>query len=234
MIDTAVVLAGGLGTRLKSIVPDLPKPMAPICGRPFLAFLLDYWVGQGIKRFVLSVGYKHQAIMNYFGRSINGVTIEYVVEDAPLGTGGGLLLVYQRLALSSPFLLLNGDTYFAIELKKFSELAKQVDADWCFSLFSMSDNGRYLGVDVNDKGEISNLLSSIGTGERLVNGGVYLVNPRSLLALNLPLENKISLEEEIFPLLIAQGHKVFGLAFDNKFIDIGVPEDYKRAAELIA
>ena len=204
MIDTAVVLAGGLGTRLKSIVPDLPKPMAPICGRPFLAFLLDYWVGQGINRFVLSVGYKHQAIMNYFGRSINGVTIEYVIEDAPLGTGGGLLLVNQRLALNSPFLLLNGDTYFAIELRKLSELANQVDADWCFSLFNTSENGRYLGVDVNDKGEIRNLLSTIVTGERLVNGGVYLVNPRSLQALNLPVGNKISLEEEIFPSLFSQ------------------------------
>ena len=98
---TAVILAGGLGTRLRSVVPDLPKPMAPVNGRPFLACQMDYWLQQGIQHFVLSVGYRHQSIMDYFGSNYCGSPVEYVVEDTPLGTGGGLLLAVEKLIKES-------------------------------------------------------------------------------------------------------------------------------------
>lgn len=234
MIETAVILAGGLGTRLRSVVPDLPKPMAPVNGKPFLASLITYWTGQGIKRFVLSLGYKSQTIVDYFGSSFEGSDIEYIVESSPLGTGGGVLLANQRMDSNSPYLLLNGDTFFAVDLKKLCFFAESVDADWCFSLFKTSDFDRYLGLDIDISGEIHGFRSNISSDARLVNGGVYSLHPRSLSALNLPVGSRISLEDEIFPLLIAKEQKVFGLAFDNKFIDIGVPEDYQRAAELIS
>ena len=234
MIDTAVILAGGLGTRLRSIVPDLPKPMAPVNGRPFLDFLMDYWVGQGIKHFVLSVGYKHQTIVDYFGGSFNGSKIDYVIEKTPMGTGGGLLLANQRLASTMPFLLLNGDTYFAVEANKLCDFADQVDADWCFALFQTSEHGRYLGMDVDSRGEIHSLRSSNQAGECFANGGVYRVHPRCLNALNVNVGGRISLEDEIFPSLISQRKKVFGLAFNSNFIDIGIPDDYRKVAELIA
>jgi len=234
MIETAVILAGGLGTRLRSVVADLPKPMAPVSGKPFLASLMNYWAGQGIKRFVLSIGYKSQTIVDYFGTSFQGLDIDYVVETSPLGTGGGLLLANQRLDSNSPFLLLNGDTFFAVDLERLCVFAESVDADWCFSLFQTSDFDRYLGMDISKSGEILSFGSNTSSDVRLANGGVYSLHPRSLRALNLPVGSRISLEDEMFPLLIAQGQKVFGLSFDNKFIDIGVPEDYQRAAGLIA
>jgi D-glycero-alpha-D-manno-heptose 1-phosphate guanylyltransferase len=234
MVDTAVILAGGLGTRLRSVVPDLPKPMAPLHGKPFLASLMEYWIGQDIKRFVLSVGYRSQTIIDYFGYSFNGINIDYVVETTPLGTGGGLLLANQRLNTTSPYILINGDTYFAVDVKNLNHLAKTVDADWCFSLFKTSEDGRYLGMEVGENGHRHSLCSKHQSGQRLANGGVYYVNPRSFLSLDLSLEKPISLEEEIFPSLLSQGQKLFGLAFNEKFIDIGVPEDYQRAAELIS
>ncbi|MDQ3186754.1 MAG: NTP transferase domain-containing protein, partial [Pseudomonadota bacterium] len=93
---SAVILAGGIGSRLRSIVPDLPKPMAPVSGRPFLEYQLDYWISQGISSFILSVGYRHEAIVDYFGNSYKGAELDYVIERIPLGTGGGLLLAVEK------------------------------------------------------------------------------------------------------------------------------------------
>jgi len=95
-VISALVLAGGLGTRLRSAVPDLPKPMAPINGRPFLEYLLDYWINQGVDRFVLSVGYRHEIITEHFGNKYKEAQIEYVIEKTLLGTGGGCGTAHQR------------------------------------------------------------------------------------------------------------------------------------------
>jgi D-glycero-alpha-D-manno-heptose 1-phosphate guanylyltransferase len=94
---TAIVLAGGLGTRLRSVVPDLPKPMAPIKGRPFLEYQLDYWIAQGVDRFVLSLGYRHEVIVEHFGNSYQGVKLDYVVEPTPLGTEAALCWPQRKL-----------------------------------------------------------------------------------------------------------------------------------------
>jgi D-glycero-alpha-D-manno-heptose 1-phosphate guanylyltransferase len=234
MMKTAVILAGGLGTRLRSAVPNLPKPMAPINGKPFLAALLNYWVSQGITRFVISLGYKSQTIIDYFGASFNGADIEYVVEMTPLGTGGALLLVNQRLDSNCSFFLLNGDTYFEVEAKNLSNLAIETNADWCFSLFKTSEIDRYHRINLGEHNEILDFNSpKTRLTQYLANGGVYLVRSRILNALNIPLSNQISLENEIFPLLISQEKRIFGLIFDTKFIDIGVPDDYQRAHELL-
>src|SRR5690349_1824955 len=144
-MPSAVILAGGLGTRLRSAVPDLPKPMAPINGRPFLEYQLDYWIAQGIKRFVLSVGYRHEAITKHFGFRYKGVELEYAVEERPLGTGGGFLLAAEKVGRREPFLLLNGDTYFGVNLNILNACALEHDADWCMSLFRTSAKGRYMG-----------------------------------------------------------------------------------------
>ena len=128
-MPSAVILAGGLGTRLRSAVPDLPKPMAPIGGRPFLEYQLDYWIVQGISRFVLSVGYRHEAIMQHLGTRYKGIELEYAIEKRPLGTGGGLLLAAEKASRGGPFLLLNGDTYFAADWKVLNAYALAHDAD---------------------------------------------------------------------------------------------------------
>ncbi len=230
---TAVILAGGLGTRLRAVLPDVPKPMAPIRGRPFLEYLLDYWISQGIERFVLSVGYKHEMIMSYFGDYYRGVQIEYVIETKPMGTGGGLLLAAEKIESDSFFLVLNGDTYFTVDLQKLVQFAEKNDADWCFSLFLSPDVERYMGMNVSPKGKINELKSKQDQAFCHVNGGAYWVRHSTLMQMNLPQTEMISLENDIFPTALTNKQRLFGLVFDETFIDIGVPEDYCRSNLLL-
>jgi D-glycero-alpha-D-manno-heptose 1-phosphate guanylyltransferase len=233
-MTSAVILAGGLGTRLRSAVPDLPKPMAPIGGRPFLEYQLDYWIAQGINRFVLSVGYRHEAIIEHLGTRYRNVELEYVIEERPLGTGGGFFLAAEKACRGEPFLLLNGDTYFAADWKALNAYALAHDADCCFSLFRTSEKGRYMGIEVSPQGQITSLTSGSAHGFRLANGGVYWVHPRVLHGCRFVSGEKASLEDDIFPAALASGQRLFGIEFTGTFIDIGVPDDYHRAATLLA
>ena len=228
----AVILAGGLGTRLRSAVPDLPKPMASISGRPFLEYQLDYWISRGVSRFVLSVGYRYEAIQQHFGSHYKGADIEYAVEERPLGTGGGFLLAAEKAGCREPFLLLNGDTYFEADWSVLNTHGLAHDADWCFSLFKTSEQGRYMGVEVSSQGQITALKSGIETGSRLANGGVYWVHPRVVSDAR-RLGGPVSLEDELFPQAFAAGQRLFGVEFTGTFIDIGVPADYRRAPTLL-
>lgn len=231
-MPSAVILAGGLGTRLRSVVSDLPKPMAPIGGRPFLEYQLDYWISQGISRFVLSVGYRHEAITGHFGSRYKGIQLDYAVEEHPLGTGGGFLLAAEQLGQDQPFLLLNGDTYFEADWTVLDAFAVEHDADWCFSLFRTSEKGRYMGIEMSAQGRITSLKSGVEQGPRLANGGVYWVHPRALSGA-WRLGEKISLEDDLFPHALAAGRRLFGREFRGTFIDIGVPDDYHRAPSLL-
>ena len=228
---SAIILAGGLGTRLRSVVPDLPKPMAPINGRPFLEHQLDYWIKQGVSHFVLSIGYRHEVIVDHFGNRYKDAELDYVIEKTPLGTGGGLLLAAEKVNRHEPFLLLNGDTYFAVDLKTLINFSLANDADLCFSFFRTSEEGRYMGMDISSRGQIVSLKS--GTG-RLANGGVYWVSSRAVLPEIFSPGNKVSLEDDIFPAALVSGHRLFGIEFSGIFIDIGVPDDYHRAPSLLA
>lgn len=233
-MTAAIILAGGLGTRLRSAVPDLPKPMASVGGRPFLEYLLDYWIAEGVSRFVLSVGYRHTAIVGHFGNSYKDAELDYVIEQTPLGTGGGLLLAAGKLGGDASFLVLNGDTYFAADRQALAAFAQTHDADWCFSLFRVNEAGRYMGMDVSSHGQITSLKSGTGQPGRLANGGVYWVHPRALRRTGFAAGNKVSLEDELVPAAMASGQRLFGIEFPGTFIDIGVPADYRRAAALLA
>lgn len=233
-VTTAIILAGGLGTRLRSVVPDLPKPMAPVNGRPFLAGLMDYWMAQGIQHFVLSVGYRHQTIVDYFGTQYGAARVDYAIEETPLGTGGGLLLSASKAEPEQPFLVLNGDTYFAVNLGALDAFARASDADWCFSLFRANEAGRYMGMKVSEQGRISALKSESGLPGGLANGGVYWVHPRALRTLAYAPGDRVSLEDGIFAAALAADQRLMGLACDGAFIDIGVPADYQRAGPMVA
>ena len=228
-MTTAIILAGGLGTRLRSVIPDLPKPMAPICGRPFIEYQLEYWIKQGINKFILSVGYKNKVISGYFGDNYKGVEIDYVIENEPLGTGGAFLLASERIANNESFLLLNGDTYFDVDLDKLKEFAIEKDADWCFSLFKTNDTERYMGMEVSDESQITSLVS--GTSF-LANGGVYWVNPRILNNKLFSVGDKLSLENDFFPKVLALKNRLYGIEFSGRFIDIGIPTDYEYAQKI--
>ena len=231
MISTAIVLAGGLGTRLKGVLKGLPKPMAPIRDRPFLEYQMDFWIDQGISRFILSVGHLNQKISSHFGDSYRSVQINYVQENTPLGTGGGLLMAAKNLA--EPFLLLNGDTFFEVDLNDLCLFHNEHNAEWTMSLFRSKDLDRYMGVDLEDNGEIFSLQSGGNELTLLANGGVYLVNPSALKRLNYKPYTKSSLENDLLPKFISLGGGLYGLESSGKFIDIGVPEDYYRAQKIL-
>lgn len=230
--STAVILAGGLGTRLRSVVPNLPKPMAPVNGRPFLAHQMDYWISQGITRFVLSVGYRRDIIVDHFGSSYQQCSVEYVCEETPLGTGGALLLALDRLPKDCPVIVLNGDTFF--EVDKMDMLRVHVDnqADWTLALFRTDDRTRYMGVEIGGNGVISSFQST-RNGVRFANGGVYMLQPTVLAQTTRRAGDKASLEDDIMPDVLAAGAKFVGYLCDKRFIDIGVPDDYARAAALM-
>ena len=227
----AVILAGGMGTRLKSVVPNLPKPMAPVNGRPFMEYQLDYWIDQGVSQFIVSVGYMKEVIMGHFGPSYRSTPISYAVEAKPLGTGGGLLLAARYL--SEPFLLLNGDTFFEVDLAGLQKHHTRQQADLTFSLFRTNEVGRYMGIEITETGEIITLNSDNEKYEKLVNGGVYLVNPIIFKNVSYELDQKISFELKIVPDLMTEGIKIYGVEYPGRFIDIGIPADYLRSNTIL-
>lgn len=228
----AIVLAGGLGTRLRSVVPDLPKPMAPVNGRPFLEHQLDYWTGQGVTRFILSVGYRHETISRHFGAEYRGIPVGYAIEREPLGTGGGLLLAVRELAATGPFLVLNGDTYFEVTLESLKAFHAARRAQGTLSLFRSPQHGRYTGLRTGASGEVLNLRSGEPGG--LANGGVYLMEHSLLEGGPWQPSSRVSLEEDILPYTLQSNKRVYGLECAGRFLDIGVPEDYVRASGLLS
>ncbi|HQT46614.1 MAG TPA: NTP transferase domain-containing protein [Acidocella sp.] len=226
----AIILAGGLGTRLRAVVPDRPKPMALINGRPFLVHLMDYWLGQGVDRFVLSVGYRHDMIQDFFGSSYRGAPLAYAMEEAPLGTGGGLLLALPQ-AGDETCLLLNGDTFFAVPLPALLACHAERGADWTLSLFRAAEADRYMGVQRAADGRIEDLAAGRGEVGGYANGGVYALEPAAVRGCGFAPGIKLSLEDDLLPRLQRQNARLFGLACPGMFIDIGVPADYQRAHE---
>jgi D-glycero-alpha-D-manno-heptose 1-phosphate guanylyltransferase len=228
--ETAVILAGGLGLRLRAAVPNLPKPMAPLKGRPFLAHLMDRWLGQGVTRFILSVGYLHEVIRGYFGAEYRGAVLDYAVEETPLGTGGGLLLALSHLASSAPFLALNGDTFFAVDASELFRFHRESGAAGTLALFRGGGVGRYMGVTLGANGRVQELAAGASP---LANGGVYVFEPEALRGCGFRLGDRISLEETLLPRLKASEKGLSGLECGGRFIDIGVPADYARAGEVL-
>jgi D-glycero-alpha-D-manno-heptose 1-phosphate guanylyltransferase len=233
MVKTAIILAGGLGTRLKDTVPDLPKPMAPIKGRPFLEYQMDFWINQGINRFILSVGYLSDIIINHFGYKYRGAILEYSVESNPLGTGGALIQALKNL--SEPVLVINGDTFFEVDLKVLYSFHCSNESVFTLSLYKVNESKRYLGIDVANNGKILELCSSNGEplSAQLVNGGAYIVDPLTINTINFKDKVKLSLEDDILIRLLDEMLPLFGKEFKGKFIDIGIPKDYYRAKEIL-
>jgi D-glycero-alpha-D-manno-heptose 1-phosphate guanylyltransferase len=228
----AVILAGGLGTRLGELTRDVPKPMVPVAGRPFLEYLMDYWMEQGVGGFVLSVGYKAGVVRDHFGSAYRGVPVKYSVETEPLGTGGGLLQAIDLCAGGKAVLALNGDTYFAAKLAPLAELQERAEADLVMALFDAASRDRYEGVELDAAGRIAGF---VRREEKklcsLANGGVYVVHPK--LAQQAERGKKISLENELLPAWLGQQKKLFGLRVPGAFIDIGTPSDYARAESVL-
>jgi len=232
-MTSAIILAGGLGTRLRAVVPDRPKPMALVNGRPFLTHLMDHWLGQGIQHFVLSVGYRFEMIQQFFGADYRGARLDYAVEETPLGTGGGLLLALAKLPDETTCLLLNGDTFFAVEASTFLDFHANRAAVWSMSLFRATEPNRYMGVQLAADGQIQNLAAGRGEVGAYANGGVYALNPASIRNCDFPAATRLSLEDDMLPQMHEEQKPLYGLAHVGSFIDIGVPADYQRAQEIL-
>lgn len=226
----AVVLAGGQGTRLRSVIDDIPKPMAPVNGRPFLAHLLDRLERQGVDRVVLSVGFRKEAIMAAFGNHYRGIAIEYAVETEPLGTGGGLR---QALAMVGgfPAFGLNGDTILELDYRAMLRAHEAAKPPLTIALRRVPDAARYGRAKVEAGRLVGFAARGEGEGPGLINGGVYLFAENVLDDPSLPAS--FSFERDF---LEARAATIKPLAFetDGYFIDIGVPDDYARAQRELA
>jgi D-glycero-alpha-D-manno-heptose 1-phosphate guanylyltransferase len=218
----AVVLAGGLGTRLRERVPELPKPMAPVAGRPFLEYLLDRLVKGGVREICLSVGYRSEAVMAHFGHAYRGAAIRYAVEAEPLGTGGAIAHAAQG---ADPVLVLNGDTLLDIDYGALLRWYAEASARVAMVLRAVPDVARYGSVLVAD-GRVSGFLEKGRGGPGLINAGVYIVQPEVFAAFGL--SGKFSFEADLLQAHCAALSPRAWVA-DAYFIDIGVPEDYDRA-----
>ncbi|WP_430895844.1 MULTISPECIES: nucleotidyltransferase family protein [unclassified Paraflavitalea] len=224
-ITEAIVLAGGLGTRLRSAVPDLPKCMAPVAGKPFLWYVINYYQKQGISRFIFSLGYKHEIIEGYLEKEFPQLEYTVVVEEQPLGTGGAIQLA-AKAAYTNDVLVLNGDTLFQIDLLEIAALHEKAKADATLSLKPMKDFDRYGAVSIDGNFRIVAFKEKQYYEEGLINGGVYLINIPRLLEQALP--EKFSFEKEYYEAF----YKVLnftGAIQNGYFIDIGIPSDFEKA-----
>ena len=217
----AVVLAGGLGTRLRRVVTDLPKPMAPIGNKPFLEYILKYLEKNGIKRVILSVGYKWEIIQEYFGYEFENIELIYSVEDEPLGTGGAIKKAMNQVENSQVYII-NGDTFFDINLKTLDLKDK---SKLILSLKHMTDFDRYGCVENDENNLVTAFTEKSYRKSGNINGGIYLASKDIFNEYDL--DEKFSFEEfmqENFKKL-----QISSTIFDNYFIDIGIPEDYEKA-----
>jgi D-glycero-alpha-D-manno-heptose 1-phosphate guanylyltransferase len=226
MIKEAIILAGGFGTRLQEVLPDLPKALAPINGRPFLDYQFDYLDVFGINHIILSVGYMHEKIIGHYGNQYKDIKLDYAIETEPLGTGGGLLLAMQKVEGNS-VIVLNGDTFFMIDFKKFVDIHRAKESKLSIILREVVDVSRYGSVERDENKLITGFFEkSKKKGTGYINGGIYLINKAFFLSHNLP--EKFSLEKDFFE-KIYQNHKILGILCRQYFIDIGIPSDYQRA-----
>jgi D-glycero-alpha-D-manno-heptose 1-phosphate guanylyltransferase len=219
-----IILAGGLGTRLKSVVADMPKPMAPVGNKPFLHYLFQYLQNFSVSKVILSVGYKSEAIESYFGNSFLGIPITYSVENEPLGTGGAIRKALDYAESSSVFIL-NGDTFFDVDLAAMEKQHHSSKYDLTIATKEMENFDRYGTVITNDK-RVVQFAEKQHTKKGFINGGIYLMESAPFSKKEWPL--KFSFENDY---LLAQVHegKFASFVSDKYFIDIGIPEDYERA-----
>lgn len=229
----AIILAGGLGKRLRSVISGLPKPMATINGKPFLAYQIEQLKSFGISHVVLSIGYLGDLIMDYFKDSYNGIPITYAIEKEQAGTGGGMLLSMEKLGINESFLLMNGDTYFDFNFHLLAQLHEKSEAGITTTLLRAKITERFDRVRITDENRVISFGPEKASFNELANAGAYMIDPMVIKRYYKYRGKEISLEKEIFPSLLRAGESVFGLVGNGDFVDIGVPEDYYLASKML-
>lgn len=225
----AIILAGGFGTRLRSVVADVPKPMAPIGDKPFVALLMKHLMQFGVTEFVLSTHYLRQTIEDYFLNRFEGIPVRYAVEDAPLGTGGAIVHALRVMKADKPVLVVNGDTFVKLDYAAMYRQHVTSGEKLTMALRHIPDTGRSGVVSVDDAGRI------VTFGERgmagvsgLINAGVYVVSPELFAGYA---DGEAFGFEQDFMIPRVATLKPASFVAEDYFIDIGIPADYLRAQD---
>jgi len=220
-----MVLAGGFGTRLRSIVSDVPKPLAPVAGEPFIVHLIEHWVGQGVVDFIFLLHYEAAKIESMLNElklrsELSGVTFRVVIENTPLGTGGAILNAIDVLGITEAFLVANADTWLGSGVEKLSAMESSA-----LAAVYVSNSQRYgsLQFEGDKISAFQEKLDSVDQG--YVNSGLYHLLPGVFHGFKVG--SNFSIEDEIFPLLVSK-RNLEVVKLDESFIDIGIPEDYLK------
>lgn len=223
----AIILAGGFGTRLRSVVSDVPKPLAQIGDKPFLAWIIDLLARSGLTSVTLSVHHDWQKIQAYFTAHPPTITVDYAVEEIPLGTGGAILFSLSKYKDCKPVVVLNGDSFIKVDYRKLYEHHQQSGAPLTMTLRHIEDTGRY-GQIIEQDG----IITSFAPGEPgkggYINAGVYVMRPELFAGQNMTAA--FSFEQDFLPPRVA-GLKPAAFHSSDYFIDIGIPADYVRASK---
>jgi D-glycero-alpha-D-manno-heptose 1-phosphate guanylyltransferase len=225
MLNSAIILAGGLGTRLKSVLPDTPKCLAPINNKPFLGLLINFLKKQGIYKFIFSLGYKSEAIINYIEDEFQDIDCYYSIEKEQLGTGGAIKLALSKVS-NDEVLVINGDTFFNNDLQQFYKFHLKNKSKYTIALTQVENNNRFGSVVINNEYEVTGFFEKNQNSSVLINAGQYIINKVEFLNDNT--ETKFSIEKDFF-----QNNSikkvVYGYEYISDFIDIGIPDDLIRA-----
>lgn len=226
----ALILAGGLGTRLQSVVSDRAKPVATVGERPFVLWMMRHVAQSGlVKRFIVCTGHLAHSVRDSLGSEVSGVPVNYSEESRPLGTGGALRLALRRFDCKNTVLALNGDSHVGVEIGRLVSKFEPRAADFMLTLTRVDSTTRYGRVEMS--GSRVNRFSEKGVeGPGWINAGVYLLSPGGCRRLAESPE-VCSFERDVLPVALSAG-RVMGYRARAGFIDIGVPEDYKRAQQL--
>ena len=225
------ILAGGLGTRIRSMFPAQPKPLIPIHGKPFLEWQLELLMQQGFSSFVFCVSYLAEKIIRQFGDgSAWGATIEYSIEETLLGTAGALKHAARFFQQTS--LVLNGDTYVATDYQALLSRHREYGGVGCLGLVAVQDTNRYGQVIISPEHRIVEFREKAQSPCRtwLINAGVYVLEPAVLDYI--PSGRAVSIEKETFPALVAQ-NALYGFPVEGAFVDMGTPEGYDSIVALL-
>ncbi len=223
----AIILAGGLGTRLRSVVADVPKCMAPINNIPFISFIITYLQNEGVEKFIFSLGYKSDIVINFLDEKFKSLNKKYSIETEPLGTGGAIKKACEH-ATTNNVIVVNADTMFNINLSTLLYFHKKNKASCTLALKEVQNFDRYGIVELNTNHSIFKFKEKQFCTVGNINGGVYILNITDFLSKELP--SKFSFEKDYLEKYVAE-NTFYGTTFENYFIDIGIPEDYKKFEE---
>ena len=221
-----IILAGGLGTRLRAMISDKPKPMVQICGKPFLEWQIELLKRFNLRDIILSVGYMGNEIKNYFGNGKKfDVGIEYAEEEEPLGTGGALKNAKSYVFRENKFIVMNGDTYLNTDFIDFIKFHEEKNGLATIALAKVNDPHRYGSVKIDRNCKVAEFIEKSDKSFGRVNAGVYIFD--SSIYRYMPDKDKFSLEYDFFSMLL-ETKRIFGYKTNCYFRDLGTPEDYKK------